>query len=318
MVLIIAGCKASVRALPMAKSAGLWKNDMNIPLQRIDFTVIDSEGYRPNVGIILCNTEGQLFWAKRIGQHSWQFPQGGIRRDESPEQAMFRELAEEVGLLPEHVQVIGCTRGWLRYRLPKRLIRRGNQQTCIGQKQVWFLLRMVGGEDTVRLDSTERPEFDHWQWVDYWYPLRAVVPFKRHVYWRALRELAPLLFPCRPSRQSSTERSTLPDRSSAPIQSPEATVEMIADVTIATARPLESGRPTPGVKPAAVLLLRRTEIRKHPVITRMVVSARRGGVIDPLAGVAAPARESSVVASVMDEPRLPRPPAPHPRRFFQR
>ena len=280
--------------------------------------MIDSEGYRPNVGIILCNADGRLFWAKRIGQHSWQFPQGGIRRDESPEQAMFRELAEEVGLRPEHVQIIGSTRGWLRYRLPKSLIRRGNSQTCIGQKQVWFLLRMVGGEDTVRLDSTERPEFDHWQWVDYWYPLRAVVPFKRHVYWRALRELAPLLFPCRPSRRTSSEKSTLSHRPSAPIQPHQATAERAADVTTATARPLESVRPAPGAKPAAVLLLRRTEIRQHPVITRMVVSARRGGVIDSLAGVAAPTRESSAVASVMDDPCLPRPPAPPPRRFFQR
>ena len=114
-------------------------------------TVIDSEGYRPNVGIILCNEEGRLFWAKRIGQRSWQFPQGGIQRDESPEQAMFRELAEEVGLRPEHVQVIGCTKDWLRYRLPKRLIRRGGKSTCIGQKQIWFLLRMLGGEEAVRL-----------------------------------------------------------------------------------------------------------------------------------------------------------------------
>lgn len=278
--------------------------------------MIDSEGYRPNVGIILCNADGRLFWAKRIGQYSWQFPQGGIRRDESPEQAMFRELAEEIGLRPEHVQVIGCTRGWLRYRLPKSLIRQGNQQTCIGQKQVWFLLRMVGGEDTVRLDSTERPEFDHWQWVDYWYPLRAVVPFKRHVYWRALRELAPLLLPCRRSQRTFRERTPRPDRSSAPIQSHQADVTM--DVTIATARPLEPAHPPPEVKPTAVLLLRRTEVRKHPVITRMVVSARRSGVTDPLTGVAAPTRESSVVASVMDDPCLPRPPTPHPRRFFQR
>jgi putative (di)nucleoside polyphosphate hydrolase len=132
--------------------------------------VIDSEGYRPNVGIILCNEQGRLFWAKRIGQRSWQFPQGGIQRDESPEEAMFRELAEEVGLRPEHVQVIGCTKGWLRYRLPKRLVRQRNKPTCIGQKQVWFLLRMVGDEEAVRLDLSERPEFDHWQWVDYWYP----------------------------------------------------------------------------------------------------------------------------------------------------
>jgi putative (di)nucleoside polyphosphate hydrolase len=162
---------------------------------KIGLQVIDSEGYRANVGIILCNAHNRVFWAKRIGQRSWQFPQGGIHREELPEHAMFRELTEEVGLLPEHVQIMGRTEGWLHYRLPKRLIRRDSRPTCIGQKQVWFLLRMVGDENDVRLDLSERPEFDHWRWVDYWYPLKAVVPFKRQVYFQALRELAPLLFP---------------------------------------------------------------------------------------------------------------------------
>jgi putative (di)nucleoside polyphosphate hydrolase len=159
--------------------------------------VVDSEGYRPNVGIILCNAEKRVLWAKRIGQCSWQFPQGGIRKEElgTPEHAMFRELAEEVGLRPEHVEVIGRTEGWLRYRLPKRLVRHGIKPTCIGQKQVWFLLRLLGEETDVRLDLSNRPEFDHWRWVDYWYPLQVVVSFKRSVYMRALKELAPLLFP---------------------------------------------------------------------------------------------------------------------------
>jgi putative (di)nucleoside polyphosphate hydrolase len=158
--------------------------------------VIDSEGYRPNVGIILCNAENRVFWAKRIGQRSWQFPQGGIHENElfSPEQAMLRELGEEIGLQPQHVEILGRTEGWLHYRLPKRLIRHHSKPTCIGQKQVWFLLRMLGTAQDVRLDLSERPEFDLWRWVDYWYPLKAVVPFKRQVYTRALRELAPLLF----------------------------------------------------------------------------------------------------------------------------
>lgn len=157
--------------------------------------MIDSEGYRANVGIILCNTGKQVFWAKRIGQRSWQFPQGGIRKEELPEHAMFRELTEEIGLSPEHVEILGRTGGWLHYRLPRRLIRRHSKPTCIGQKQVWFLLRLLGDERNVRLDASEKPEFDHWRWVDYWYPLKAVVPFKRKVYALALRELAPLLFP---------------------------------------------------------------------------------------------------------------------------
>lgn len=156
--------------------------------------MIDSEGYRANVGIILCNTACQLLWAKRIRQRSWQFPQGGIRQDETPEQAMYRELNEEIGLQPRHVEVMGFTRDWLRYRIPDHLIRRRSKPTCIGQKQIWFLLRMVGCETDVRLDLTDQPEFDYWRWVDYWYPVRAVIPFKRQVYQRALYELAPLLF----------------------------------------------------------------------------------------------------------------------------
>lgn len=283
--------------------------------------MIDSEGYRPNVGIILCNADGRLFWAKRIGQHSWQFPQGGIRRDESPEQAMFRELAEEVGLRPEHVQVVGCTKGWLRYRLPRHLIRRGNQPACIGQKQVWFLLRMLGDEEAVCLDSSERPEFDHWQWVDYWYPLRAVVAFKRQVYWRALRELAPLLFSPRLSRhsplgarrrQGERERRAARDgkfdRPSTPARLLEEAMEVAMEVvTLAAARAPEPPRSAAG-EPTPVLPLRRVETRSHPVITRMVVSARRGAALDPLAVIALAERERPVAAPVLDgSPGLPTP-----------
>jgi len=155
--------------------------------------VIDLDGYRPNVGIILCNDRGRLLWARRIGQDAWQFPQGGIRRDEAPHEALFRELNEELGLRPEHVEVLGNTRGWLRYRLPRRFVRQNDKPVCIGQKQVWYLLRLLADDSDVCLSLSERPEFDHWRWVSYWYPIRNVVPFKRRVYVRALRELAPLL-----------------------------------------------------------------------------------------------------------------------------
>lgn len=157
--------------------------------------MIDPDGFRPNVGIILSNRDGHVLWARRIGQEAWQFPQGGINRDETPEQALYRELGEEIGLAPEHVEIVGATKGWLRYRLPKRLVRHNTNPVCIGQKQVWFMLRLVGDEQAVRLDSSDRPEFDSWRWVDYWYPLDEVVAFKRKVYQRALEELAPLLFP---------------------------------------------------------------------------------------------------------------------------
>lgn len=157
--------------------------------------MIDSDGFRPNVGIILSSDEGQVFLGRRVGQDAWQFPQGGIKRDETPEQAMFRELQEEVGLMPHHVEVVGCTRGWLRYRLPKRYIRRRESPVCIGQKQVWYLLRLACSETEFQLDCSNKPEFDCWRWVSYWHPLNEVIFFKRSVYRRALRELAPLLFP---------------------------------------------------------------------------------------------------------------------------
>ncbi|MEN8761726.1 MAG: RNA pyrophosphohydrolase [Thiogranum sp.] len=157
--------------------------------------MIDSDGYRPNVGIILTNSDGLLLWARRIRQDAWQFPQGGIRAKESPEQAMYRELGEEIGLLPQHVNVLGATRGWLRYRLPERFIRRHQKPVCVGQKQVWFMLRLVSQERYVRLDLSDKPEFDNWRWVHYWHPLEEVVSFKRTVYKKALNELAPLIFP---------------------------------------------------------------------------------------------------------------------------
>lgn len=166
-----------------------WRHSQGIKVN----IVIDSEGFRANVGIIISNKEGQLFWAKRIRQLSWQFPQGGMQLEETPEEAMYRELEEEVGLKPHHVEIVGSTKGWLRYRLPKRYIRQGNKPTCIGQKQVWFMLRMVGDETEVKLDLTGEPEFDDWRWVDYWYPMKRVVSFKRQVYLRALKELSPLL-----------------------------------------------------------------------------------------------------------------------------
>lgn len=156
--------------------------------------MIDSEGYRPNVGIIITNDEGKLFWARRIGQDSWQFPQGGIKRDESPEDALYRELHEEVGLQPDSVKILALTKGWLRYRLPKKMIRQDAYPVCVGQKQKWFLLKFLGDEQSICTTRSESPEFDGWQWVSYWYPLGQVVSFKREVYRRAMKEFAPMVF----------------------------------------------------------------------------------------------------------------------------
>ena len=155
--------------------------------------MLDREGFRPNVGIILLNQRNQVFWGKRIRTHSWQFPQGGIDRGETPEQAMFRELHEEVGLLPEHVRVVARTRDWLRYEVPDRFIRRDARGHYKGQKQIWYLLQLMGHDWDLNLRATNHPEFDAWRWNDYWVPLDVVVEFKRGVYEMALTELARFL-----------------------------------------------------------------------------------------------------------------------------
>ena len=156
--------------------------------------MIDSDGFRPNVGIILSNPQGKVFWARRCGQDAWQFPQGGIQDHETPDEAMYRELFEETGLLPEHVQLMGKTSNWLRYRLPKRMIRKNTNPVCIGQKQIWFMLKLTGSEQDFNLDIMDQPEFDNWCWVDYWQPMSEVVFFKRNVYKKALSELEHFVF----------------------------------------------------------------------------------------------------------------------------
>ena len=162
--------------------------------------MLDKEGYRPNVGIILANQRNEVFWGKRVNQHAWQFPQGGIKPGETPLQAMYRELEEEIGLDRGHVRILGRTREWLRYQVPERWARRqresrdanpGGKQSAgyRGQKQIWYLLRMVGRDCDVRLRASGHPEFDAWRWHDYWVPVEAVIEFKRDVYRQALIEL---------------------------------------------------------------------------------------------------------------------------------
>ena len=157
--------------------------------------MIDAEGFRANVGIIICNKQGQVFWARRYGQHSWQFPQGGIDQGETAEQAMYRELHEEVGLLEKDVSIVAVSRNWLRYKLPKRLVRKGSSPLCIGQKQKWFLLTLKCDEKDVDLLQSGHPEFDDWRWVSYWYPIRNVVSFKRDVYRKVMKEFSSLVLP---------------------------------------------------------------------------------------------------------------------------
>jgi putative (di)nucleoside polyphosphate hydrolase len=155
--------------------------------------MIDAEGFRIGVSIVVSNRLNRVLWAKRIRQQAWQFPQGGMQANETPELALYRELYEEIGLLPEDVELLGYTKTWLGYKLPVHMQRAYSRPLCIGQKQRWFLLRLTNEKAAIRFDNTDSPEFDQWKWVNYWYPLQRVIAFKRDVYRRALEELVQLL-----------------------------------------------------------------------------------------------------------------------------
>lgn len=148
------------------------------------------EKLRQNVGIALLNSIGQFFWAKRMHQDAWQFPQGGIHPHETVESALFRELHEEIGLREADVRILGCSSKWLTYSLPEPLLGEGKEYT--GQKQKWFLLKLCAPEETIQLHLSASPEFEKWRWVSYWFPLHQVVFFKKEVYRQMLLEFVPL------------------------------------------------------------------------------------------------------------------------------
>ena len=156
--------------------------------------VIDADGFRANVGIVLLH-EQQVFLGRRTGGRGWQFPQGGVRVGEAVEDAVYRELHEEIGVPRDSVELLGGTHEWLRYRLPPRYIRRNQRPLCVGQRQRWFLLRLTALDVRFDFARTNEPEFDRWRWASWWEPVREVIYFKRPVYASALTELAALAFP---------------------------------------------------------------------------------------------------------------------------
>ncbi len=155
--------------------------------------MLDAQGYRPNVGIILCNAKHEVFWGKRIHKPAWQFPQGGIDEGETPEVALMRELSEEIGLTDQDVEIVARTKDWLYYDVPYPF-RRSDRSNYKGQKQLWFLLRLKADPSKIDLNTYRQPEFDDWRWNAYWVPIRDVIGFKQEVYKAALIELAPSLF----------------------------------------------------------------------------------------------------------------------------
>ena len=157
--------------------------------------MIDQDGLRLNVGIVLMNAQKQVLWAKRSrSNNAWQFPQGGMLPGETPEQAMYRELAEELGLQKHEVELVACSANWFTYLLPKQYRRNDSKPLCKGQKQKWFLLHLLVEDCCVNVHAQEHPEFDSWRWVDYKYPVDHVISFKREVYVSILNEFEPIVF----------------------------------------------------------------------------------------------------------------------------
>jgi len=151
--------------------------------------MIDEDGYRPNVASVIINKDNKILWAKRVDEDNWQFPQGGIQKGETPEQAMYREVYEEVGLKKNSFEILGRSADWLKYDVPEKFVKTYWQGRYKGQKQIWFLLKFIGSDDLINLNLHESPEFDDWKWENFWHPLQDVVDFKKEVYSAALNEL---------------------------------------------------------------------------------------------------------------------------------
>lgn len=149
---------------------------------------IDRDGFRLNVGIVLINEHRQLFWGQRVQKDSWQFPQGGMEDGESEIDAMYRELNEEIGLNKSDVSVLTKSKQLISYLLPEQFIRKHSSPQVIGQKQRWFLLKLISDEVNINLKRVSEPEFMNWVWIDFWHPVDNVIYFKKEVYKKNLQE----------------------------------------------------------------------------------------------------------------------------------
>ena len=154
-------------------------------------TLRETLAYRPNVGIVLFNGKGEIFMARRadLSGDIWQFPQGGIDEGEEPEQAVWREMKEEIGT--NSATMIGKRDGWFLYDLPDHLIGKALHGKYRGQKQQWFLFRFTGQDSDIRLDTFEEIEFTTWRWVPPEDVLsgRYNLGFKKEVYERLLPDI---------------------------------------------------------------------------------------------------------------------------------
>lgn len=153
---------------------------------------VDSRPYRPCVGIMLVNRQNEVFIARRIGApgYHWQMPQGGIDNNESPREAAFREMKEEIGT--NNAEIIGECPEWYSYDLPGKLSRQIWKGQYRGQTQKWFAFRYRGLDSDINL-CTEIPEFSEWRWAGFNDLLSLIVPFKRDVYKNVVSVLRPFV-----------------------------------------------------------------------------------------------------------------------------
>ena len=151
---------------------------------------------RKGVGVALLNNNNQIFVAKRIDNPNdfWQMPQGGIDKGENPLEAAFRELKEETGIGNADVEILGRTKTWHYYNVPKHLIKKENRSFYKGQRQIWFLLKFNGLDTNITFSQSEESEFDAWKWIEFFEAPNMVIQFKKQVYCSALLELAPIVF----------------------------------------------------------------------------------------------------------------------------
>ncbi|GAB4539128.1 MAG: RNA pyrophosphohydrolase [Ruegeria sp.] len=143
--------------------------------------------YRPCVGLMLMNDQGKIFVGQRNDrfEDAWQMPQGGVDEGESPREAALRELQEEIGVTPDLVEIVAETDGWLPYDLPHDIVPKIWKGRYRGQKQKWFLLRFLGTDDQIDI-QTDHPEFTRWKWQNPERLIEEIVPFKRAVYERVM------------------------------------------------------------------------------------------------------------------------------------
>lgn len=145
--------------------------------------------YRPCVGIMLINNDGLIFTAERLDMPgAWQMPQGGVDTGEDLETAAYRELEEEISVSANSVELVARTRDWIAYDLPDHLVGKVWGGKYRGQKQHWFLMRLMGDETTINI-NTEIPEFGSWKWSSKEELLDEIVPFKKAVYEQVVAEL---------------------------------------------------------------------------------------------------------------------------------